>query len=162
MVVFKENCSENLVSSNHFLRDHEPWTPFLGRDNGLDDMYGLLYINGNNNSIIANHFSEVINTQNIRPIGATPVIIRIVSGNTNYISNNHVVATKVHANVSDSCFSAQVDALLTTEASKPLTVTTVLIEKESLQNTILDSGSEAQVVMDKTANAFRATPTLGV
>ena len=38
------------------------------------------------NSIIANHFSEVINTQNIRPIGATPVIIRIVSGNTNYIS----------------------------------------------------------------------------
>jgi inulin fructotransferase (DFA-I-forming) len=161
MVVFRENCSENLVSSNHFLRDHEPWTPFVGIDNGLDDLYGLLYISGNNNSVIANHFSEVINTQNIKPIGATPVIIRIISGNGNYISNNHVVATEVHAKISDSCFSAQVDALLTTEASEPLTVTTVLVEKESLQNTILDSGSDAQVVMDKTVNAFRATPTPG-
>ena len=161
MVVFRENCSENLVSSNHFLRDHEPWTPFLGIDNGLDDLYGLLYISGNNNSVIANHFSEVINTQNIKPVGATPVIIRIVSGNGNYISNNHVVATEVHAKISDSCFSAQVDALLTTEASEPLTVTTVSVEKESLQNTILDSGSDAQVVMDKTVNAFRATPTPG-
>lgn len=161
MVVFRENCSENLVSSNHFLRDHEPWTPFLGIDNGLDDLYGLLYISGNNNSVIANHFSEGINTQNIKPVGATPVIIRIVSGNGNYISNNHVVATEVHAKISDSCFSAQVDALLTTEASEPLTVTTVLVEKESLQNTILDSGSDAQVVMDKTVNAFRATPTPG-
>jgi hypothetical protein len=159
MVVFRENCSENLVSSNHFLRDHEPWTPFLGIDNGLDDLYGLLYISGNNNSVIANHFSEVINTQNIKPVGATPVIIRIVSGNGNYISNNHVVATEVHAKISDSCFSAQVDALLTTEASEQLTVTTVLVEKKSLQNTILDSGSDAQVVMDKTVNAFRATPT---
>lgn len=161
MVVFRENCSENLVSSNHFLRDHEPWTPFLGIDNGLDDLYGLLYISGNNNSVIANHFSEGINTQNIKPVGATPVIIRIVSGNGNYISNNHVVATEVHAKISDSCFSAQVDALLTIEASEPLTVTTVLVEKESLQNTILDSGSDAQVVMDKTVNAFRATPTPG-
>lgn len=161
MVVFRENCSENLVSSNHFLRDHEPWTPFLGIDNGLDDLYGLLYISGNNNSVIANHFSEGINTQNIKPVGATPVIIRIVSGNGNYISNNHVVATEVHAKISDSCFSAQVDALLTTEASEPLTVTTVWVEKESLQNTILDSGSDAQVVMDKTVNAFRATPTPG-
>lgn len=161
MVVFRENCSENLVASNHFLRDHEPWTPFVGIDNGLDDLYGLLYISGNNNSVIANHFSEVINTQNIKPVGATPVIMRIVSGNGNYISNNHVVATEVHAKISDSCFSAQVDALLTTEASEPLTVTTVLVEKESLQNTILDSGSDAQVVMDKTVNAFRATPTPG-
>ncbi|MCM3601072.1 right-handed parallel beta-helix repeat-containing protein [Robertmurraya korlensis] len=161
MVVFRENCSENLVSSNHFLRDHEPWTPFLGIDNGLNDLFGLLYISGNNNSVIANHFSEVINTQNIKPVGATPVIIRIVSGSGNYISNNHVVATEVHAKISDSCFSAQVEALLTTEASGPLTVTTVLVEKESLQNTILDSGSDSQVVMDKTVNAFRATPTPG-
>lgn len=161
MVVFRGNCSENLVSSNHFLRDHEPWTPFLGIDNGLDDLYGLLYISGSNNSVIANHFSEVIATQNIKPAGATPVIIRIVSGNANYISTNHVVATEVHAKTSDSCFSAQVEALLTTEALEHLTVTTVLVDKESLQNTILDSGSDAQVVMDKTINAFRATPTPG-
>ncbi|WP_409291317.1 NosD domain-containing protein [Peribacillus sp. SCS-37] len=161
MVVLSGNCSENLVSSNHFLRDHEPWTPFQGIDNGLDDVYGLLSINGHHNSVMANHFSEVINTGNIKPAGATPVIIRVVSGNGNYISNNHVVATEVHAKVSDSCFSAQVEALLTTEASEPVTVTTVLVEKESLQNSILDSGSDAQVVMDKAVNAFRATPMPG-
>src|SRR5699024_8647615 len=129
--------------------------------NGLDDLYGLLYISGNNNSVIANHFSAAINTQDIKPLGAIPVIIRIVSGNGNYISNNCIVAADVNAKVSDSCFSAQVDALLTTEASKSLTVTSVLVEKESLQNTILDSGSDTQVIMDKTLNSFRATPTPG-
>src|SRR5690625_523206 len=158
MVVFKEGSSENLISSNHFLRDHEPWTPFLGIDNGLDDLYGLLYISGNNNSVIANHFSEVVNTQNIKPLDATPVIIRINLGNGNYICNNHVVASDVQGKMSDSFFTAQLDALLTTEASEFLSVTTVLVEKESIQNTVLDSGSEAQVVMDKTVNAFRSTP----
>lgn len=158
MVVFSRECSENLVSSNHFLRDHEPWAPLQDRNNGLDDLYGLLHISGNNNSVIGNHFSAVIDKKYITPSGATPVIIRIVSGNENYISNNHIVATEAHMNSSDSCFSAQVGALLTTEASRPLTVTTVLVESKSLRNTILDSGSDLQVSMDKTINAFRATP----
>ncbi|WP_017473610.1 NosD domain-containing protein [Amphibacillus jilinensis] len=162
MVVFKENCSENLVSSNHFLRDHEPWSPFLGIDNCLDDLYGLLYINGNKNSIIANHFSEVINTKNIKPVGATPVIIRLVSGSGNFISSNHIVATEVAARISNSCFTAQVEALLATETSDALPVTTVLVEEESFQNTILDSGTETQVVMNKAINAFRETPMAGV
>ncbi|WP_018750574.1 NosD domain-containing protein [Paenibacillus sanguinis] len=162
MVVFAGNCSENLIASNHFLRDHEPWTPFLGIDNGLEDLYGLVNINGNHNSVMANHFSEVINTQHIKPAGATPVIIRIASGRGNYIANNHVVATEVQAQASDSCFSAQVDALLNTEASKPLAITTVWVEKAAEQNTILDSGSDAQVVIDRTVNAFRATPAPGV
>lgn len=159
MVILSENCSENLVSSNHFLRDHEPWTPLQGRDNGLEDTYGLLYINGDNNSVIGNHFSEVIDTDHIKPVGATPVIMRIAFGNGNYVSNNHIVATESQMEGSDSCFSAQVGSLLTTEASKPLDVVTVLVEKESTQNTILDSGSDAQVIMNKTVNAFRATPT---
>lgn len=161
MVVLRNNCSENLVSSNHFLSDYEPWTPFVEKDNGLDDLYGLLSISGNNNSVIANHFSEVMNIHNIKPVGATPVIIRIVAGNGNFISSNHVVATNVSPNTSDSCFTAQVEALLATEGKEPLNVTTVLVENGSLQNTVLDSGSEAQVIMDKTLNAFRATPTLG-
>lgn len=159
MVVFSKDCSENLVSSNHFLRDHEPWTPLQGRNNSLDDLYGLLYISGNHNSVIGNHFSEIIDTKYITPSGATPVIIHVVSGNENYISNNHIVATEAHAKTSDSCFSAQVGALLKTEASRSLNVTTVLIESKSFRNTILDSGSDTQVVMDKTVNAFRATPT---
>lgn len=158
MVVFKNNCSENLISSNHFLRDYEPWTPFLEIDNGLDDLFGLLNINGNHNTVTTNHFSVVLNSQKIKPSGAKPVIIRIVSGNENYISNNHVVATEDHANTSDSCYSAQVNALLTTKASEKVDVITVLVEKESIHNMILDSGSDAQVEIDTTVNAFRATP----
>ena len=160
MLVFQENCSENLVSSNHFLRDHEPWSPMQEYDNGLDDLYGILYISGNHNSVIANHISETIDTQYITPSGATPVIIHVVSGKGNYISSNHIVATtessKMQAVTTDSCFAAQVGALLNTDKLEALDVITVLVEKESLQNTVLDSGSDIQVVMDKTVNVFRA------
>jgi len=165
MLIFQENCSENLVSSNHFLRDHEPWPPMQAYDNGLDDLYGVLYINGNDNSVIANHISVTMGTQYITPSGATPVIIHVVSGKGNYIFDNHIVATtevsETQAVTTDSCFSTQVGALLITDKLAALDVTAVLVERESIQNTILDSGSDVQVIMDKTVNAFRATPMPG-
>ena len=181
MLVFKDGCSENLVSANHFLRDHEPWAPMQGYDNGLDDLYGLLYISGNHNSIIANHISETIDTRYVKPSGAAPVIIRVVSGKGNYISDNHIVATTegpevqtaetqegqdtqipgTQAPEAGSCFSAQVGALLTAGELRELEVITVLVESAAFQNTVLDSGSDAQVIMDRTVNAFRATPTPG-
>lgn len=167
MLVFSENCTENLVSANHFLRDHEPWPPMQKYDNGLEDSYGLLHINGSNNSIISNHISETIDTQYLKPLGSKPVIIRVVSGKGNYIANNHIVATtetaraQTQASEEDACFAAQVEALLTTASLKALDVTAVLVEKESQQNTILDSGSDAQMVLDKRVNALRATPTPG-
>ncbi|MEW1812366.1 NosD domain-containing protein [Pseudarthrobacter phenanthrenivorans] len=161
MVVLDASSSENLVATNHFLRDHEPWTPFLGIDNGLDDLTGLLSVSGNNNSVIGNHFSEVIDAQTIRPEGATPVIIRLLEGTGNFVSNNHVVALDVNATSSDSCFEAQVDALLATGAAGGLAVTAVQVDAGSARNTILDSGTDAQVVLDKAANAFRPTPTIG-
>lgn len=160
MVVLDGNSAENLVASNHFLRDHEPWTPFLGVDNGHDDLYGLLRISGSRNSVIGNHFSEVIAAKSIRPPGATPAIIRLVSGAGNYVSNNHTVALDVDESSSDSCFEAQVDALLTTGGSRPLTVTTVLVDAASAANTILDSGRADQTQLDAGANAFRPTPSL--
>lgn len=162
MLVLDDNCSEVLVSSNHFLREHEPWGPMQQYNNGLDDLYGLLYISGSNNSVIANHISETIDTQYILPSGVTPVIIRIVSGAGNYISDNHIVATTEVSQTRDadknSCFDVQVGALLAINNLKPLEVVMVQVEKASLKNTILDSGSDTQVVMDKTLNAFRATP----
>ncbi|WP_454809518.1 NosD domain-containing protein [Paenarthrobacter nitroguajacolicus] len=161
MVVLAENSSENLVATNHFLRDHEPWTPFLGVDNGRDDLYGLLSISGNNNSVIGNHFSEIVDAESIRPSGVTPVIIHLAEGAGNFVSNNHVVAMDVRAASSDSCFSAQVDALLTTGASEGLAVTAVLVDPASARNTILDSGNDAQVIADRSVNAVRATPTIG-
>lgn len=166
MLVLENNCSENMISSNHFFREREPWGPMQKYDNGLDDLYGLLYISGNNNSIVANHISETIEVQYIKPSGARPVVIRLVSGSGNYLSDNHIVATTEAANAQQiakqSCFDTQVRALLTVDTRMSLNVTMVQVEKESLHNTILDSGSDAQVIVDKTVNAFRATPTPGM
>lgn len=161
MVSLAENSSENLVGSNHFLRDLEPWTPFLEVDNGLDDEHGLLRVSGSNNSVIGNHFSEVIEAGSIRPAGATPVIIRLVDGEANFVSTNHVVSMDVRTRASDSAFSAQVEALLSTESSGRLAVTAVLVDPASRRNTVLDSGTVDEVVLDASANAFRPTPSVG-
>ncbi|KAA0558651.1 right-handed parallel beta-helix repeat-containing protein [Citrobacter sp. Cb016] len=167
MLIMENGCTENLVSSNHLFREREPWGPMQIYDNGLDDLYGLLYISGDNNSIIANHISETIDKQYIMPTGATPVIIRVVSGKGNTVSNNHIVATTETSDVqtvanANACFSTQVSALLSTQGLETLTVTTVQIEAASQQNIVLDSGTDGQVMIDKTLNAFRATPAPGV
>lgn len=161
MVVLDGDSSENLIATNHLLRDHEPWTPFLDVDNGRDDRYGVLRIHGDDNSVIGNHFSEVIDAQRIRPAGETPVIIRLVAGSGNHVASNHMVGRDVHAASGDSAFSAQVDALLTTEASDRLPIVTVLVDPASARNTVLDSGVDAEVVLDRSVNAFRATPAIG-
>lgn len=86
------------------------------------------------------------------------MIIKLAEGAGNMVSTNHVAAKDVQATSSESCFEAQVDALLASRATEGLQVTTVLVESASVHNTVLDSGSEAQVVADRTTNAVRATP----
>jgi hypothetical protein len=161
MVILGSGSSENLVATNHFLRDQEPWTPFLGIDNGLDDLTGLLRVSDSNNSVIGNHFSQIVDSRSIHPVGATPVTIRLTAGSGNFVSNNHVVALDANHTPGDSCYAAQVDALLATESSVALAVTSVLVDPESSGNTILDSGSDAQVVADRSTNAVRPLPTVG-
>ncbi|GAA2056319.1 right-handed parallel beta-helix repeat-containing protein [Leifsonia soli] len=161
MLILEDNASENLIASNHLLRDREPWAPFLDVDNGRDDLFGLLVIDGSNNSVIGNHFSEVVDSAKLRPRGATPVIVRLSSGTGNYLASNHMVALDARATSGDSAFDAQVDALLTTAATQPLDVVTVLVEEGSTANTVLDSGTTAQTILDAAANAFRPTPTIG-
>ncbi|SMH27844.1 inulin fructotransferase (DFA-I-forming) [Rathayibacter oskolensis] len=160
MVRLDAGSSENLVASNHFLRDHEPWTPFLGVDNGLDDDFGLLRIDGSDNSVLANHFSEVVDARQVRPGGTAPVIVLLVGGSGNQVSGNHMVGKDVRAASGGSAFEAQVDALLSTEASDHLPLTTVLVEAGSARNTILDSGTETEVLADRAVNAVRATPSI--
>lgn len=134
-------------------------------DNGLDDLFGLLRIEGSNNSVIANHISETIDTQYIKPLAAKPVIINVVSGSGNYIANNHIVATTEMSQINDApnsaCFSTQVGALLSTDNLKALEVTAVRVQRGSVRNTVLDSGRVEQVEMDRTVNAFRGTPVPG-
>lgn len=165
MLIFSDNCSENLVSSNHFLRDGEPWSPMKRYDNSLDDLFGLLHVNGSNNSIISNHISASIDTRLIKPPAAKPVIIRLVSGRGNYVANNHIVATAEISQMGDApnseCFATQVAAMISTDGLTGLDVTAVKVEQESTQNTVLDSGSDTQVLIDRAANAFRGTPVPG-
>ena len=110
-----EDCRENLVSSNHFL-SQQPWPPMQGYDNGLEDDYGLIHIEGSCNSVISNHISETIEMQYLKPAGIKPVVIRLVSGTENYVACNHIVATtqadKKEKEGDSSCFDAQVGALL--------------------------------------------------
>jgi inulin fructotransferase (DFA-I-forming) len=167
MLVFEGGSSENLVTANHFLRDREPWAPMTGYDNGRDDQFGLLHIQGSNNSVIANHISLAEDARLVPPPAARPVIIQISAGEGNHIANNHVVATTEDTEraASDApnsaCFATQVGALLSTQNRRALEVTTVRVAAGSSRNTILDSGSAAQVEMDRSANAFRPTPVPG-
>ena len=161
-IVLAAGSSENLIASNHVLRDREPWAPFLGVDNGLDDRYGLVSISGTGNSIIGNHFSAVLEAQDIRPVGARPVIIRLREGSENYIASNHAVARNVRSVAGRSAYAAQVDALLSGSAADDLAIDTVVVDPASDRNTILDSGTTDQVVLDASVNAFRPTPAIGV
>lgn len=160
MLRLEADSSENLVAANHLLRDLEPWTPFLGVDNGQDDLYGMLRIEGRDNTVTGNHFSEVVDSRNVRPVGAKPVIIRIGAGTGNFVSSNHVVASDISATSSDSCFEAQVGALLETGGTARLDVTAVMVDPTGTRNTILDSATDAEAILDRRANVFRATPVL--
>ena len=135
-------------------------------DNEVDDLFGLININGNNNSIIANHISETIHVKAVKPEGAKPVIIHVASGVGNYISDNHIVATSEKLDndidTTDSCFASQVGALLNIDILDALDVVTVLVENESFGNTVLDSGTATQVIINKSVNAFRATPDIAM
>jgi len=159
MMVLAKGSSENLISSNHFLRDQEPWAPFDGVNNGLDDDFGLLRIEGNHNSIIGNHFSEVMDHGSIRPAGTKPAIIRVSLGDANYIASNHSIGVDVTQASSESAYESQVDALLNINASKYLPIRCVVVEANSSRNTILDSGKEDEVEINLQVNAFRPTPS---
>lgn len=161
MLIF-EDCRENLVSSNHFLRDHEPWPPMQGYDNGLNDDYGLIHIEGSCNSVISNHISETIEMQYLKPAGIKPVVIRLVSGTENYVACNHIVTTtqadKKEKEGDSSCFDAQVGALLSMNELVRLSVDAVRVDAASSDNVILDTCRESEAALDFDANVFRGIP----
>lgn len=127
-VVLEGGSGENLVSSNHILRDNEPWGPMLEYNNGLNDDYGAVVLDGDRNTVTSNHISLSLKDSMMHPAGVKPVAIRVVKGNGNYIEANHVVATRVdETGRNDSCFASQVDALLSVQRAKPRDVTEVLI-----------------------------------
>jgi inulin fructotransferase (DFA-I-forming) len=59
-----------------------------------------------------------------------------------------------------SAFEALVEALLTTEEAGRVPVTAVQVDTASTGNTVIDTGTAAQVLIDLSANAFRAAPDI--
>ncbi|MDO5035172.1 MAG: NosD domain-containing protein [Actinomycetaceae bacterium] len=150
-------CSENLISSNHLLRDGEPWTPFAGIDNGLENDFGVVRIEGDDNTFTANHVSVVLQLADT-DLETTPVILRLARGTGNYVASNHMLAKAIMSSPDDSCFEAQVDALQSVSGSELQQVTVVQVDSESSRNVILDSCSEAEAVVEFSENVFRGIP----
>lgn len=130
--VNQQRCEKNLISANHFLRNSESWAPMQPYNNGLEDSFGVIHINASSNAIIANHFT--IEPDNVAPIGGDLNAIVITGGMSNTVATNTFVST--------------------------LPFYSVMINELSERNTVLDSGTEEQVQMDFTKNAFRATPAI--
>lgn len=163
MMVLSGASSENLVSGNFFLRDLEPWEPMKIYDNGCLDEYGLLRIEGSHNTITSNHISESVDEEYLRNQKSRLVIIRIVSGRKNFIAANHLVTTAViksEQNVADgdTCFTAQVGALLSQTETEVSDVVDVQIDSASIENIVLDTTVEERATLDRNKNAFRPLP----
>ena len=165
MLEMDSGCAENLVAANHFYRSREPWPPMQCHDNGLDDTYGLVRLEGIHNTVTGNHFSQVIDEEYVRPAGTKPVILRVANGRENYIAANHMVGVTESvpqpAGEGDSCYAAQVEAMLSIAHAQPIPLTTVQVDESSTGNVVLDSGTQAQVLLDSAQNAFRPTPSIG-
>ncbi|WEV69076.1 right-handed parallel beta-helix repeat-containing protein [Bifidobacterium sp. ESL0775] len=165
MIELRHGSSENLIAANHLYRTTEPWPPMKRYDNGLDDRHGLIRVDGSNNSIIANHVSASLNAADIKPQGAKPVIIRLVEGNGNYIASNHLLALTQGISESgddndQSCFSAQVESTLSNKAATTVPTINIQVDGASAANTILDSATADQAVVDTSKNAFRPLPAV--
>lgn len=139
MIVFESNCNDNLVASNYLFREGEPWGPMQMYNNGKDDLYGILQINGSNNAVMTNKISIKLDPQYVNPVGESVTVIHVITGTGNFISNNYVTGFTTSGDV--------------------LPINTVLIRSGVTGNTVLDSGTDAQTSFDKTTNVFRATPS---
>jgi len=88
-----------------------------------------------------------------------PVMIRICRGTQNFISNNFIDAiteeSKKEREDNDSCFEAQVGALLGNAKMFLLPIVAVMIDEGAIENIVLDCGREEQMSFDKTQNTFR-------
>lgn len=133
MVHFEGSCTNNLVASNHFLRQREGFPPFQSDSNGLDDRFGLVHVNGDGNTIVSNHFSYEVPSQHVLPSGATPTMVLVKSGTNNYVATNHTIAT--------------------------VSVKTVVLDDSTVNTTILDCGSVSEFqALGGATYGFRATP----
>ncbi|GAA1208508.1 NosD domain-containing protein [Rhodoglobus aureus] len=133
MIQFESGCTNNLVASNHFLRQRESFPPFQANNNGLDDLFGLVHINGSGNTVASNHFSFDVAAAYVQPLGATPTIVLVKSGANNFVATNHTIAN--------------------------ISVKTVVLDGSTVNTKVLDCGSPGEFqALAGSSYGFRATP----
>ncbi|ROQ64722.1 inulin fructotransferase (DFA-I-forming) [Rathayibacter sp. PhB152] len=132
MITLEGNCKENLIGSNVLERQVETYGPFLGVGNGRDDLFGVVQINGDGNTVTGNHVSLIVPPEQVAPAGATAAVFRVQSGDQNQIGVNHVITN--------------------------LAVHTVVLDAGTTNSHVFDSGTEAQFSTASTSYGFRPTP----
>lgn len=172
-IILEGECTENLISGNHLLRDREPWAPMQGYDNGIADDYGQIHIEGSNNSVMSNHLSFSIGREYLKPgkdyTGSRqdfrPVIIRVAYGRQNYLACNHIVATTEEvseqeqpAAAASACFATQVEAMTRISRLQALPVIAVKIDPQSYGNSVFLTASAREADLDMQRNAFMPCP----
>lgn len=132
MITLEGTCKENLISSNMFERQVEGFPPFIDVSNGLDDDFGVVQVNGDGNTVVANHVTLIIPPERLHPAGVVPTVFRIRRGDQNVVGANHVVSN--------------------------LELMTVYLDAETTNSHVFDSGAESQFHSDSESFGFRPTP----
>ncbi|WP_427174730.1 NosD domain-containing protein [Arthrobacter sp. 92] len=132
MLRLLNGCKENLITANHIRRTNEGYAPFIGRGNGLDDLYGVVHVAGDNNLISDNFFAYNVPPANIAPAGAQPTQILIAGGDANVVALNHVVSDVPSQHV--------------------------VLDASTTHSKVLDSGAASQITSYSSDTAIRPTP----
>ena len=133
MITLEGTCKENLISSNMFERQVEGFPPFIDVSNGLDDDFGVVQVNGDGNTVVANHVTLIIPPERLHPAGVVPTVFRIRRGDQNVVGANHVVSN--------------------------LELMTVYLDAETTNSHVFDSGAESQFHSDSESFGFRRRRT---
>jgi inulin fructotransferase (DFA-I-forming) len=110
----------------------EGFPPFLGRSNGLDDLYGVVHIEGDNNLFSNNLIAYDVSPDKVVPASAQPTMVLIAGGNSNVVASTHVVSN--------------------VEAQH------VVLDASTVRSKVLDSGPASTVTSYSGDTAIRPTP----
>ncbi|MXS75628.1 fructotransferase [Microbacterium sp. CSI-V] len=133
MITTEGTCDNNLISSNHFLRNRESFPPFQSVPAPQDDLFGLIHVRGSGNTVVTNHFSFDVPPANVLPSGAVPTMVLVKSGSNNYLAMNHHAAN--------------------------VAVRSAVLDGSTTNTKVLDSGTTAEFqALGAATYGFRATP----
>ncbi len=101
MIVHETPCHEQLISGNAFRRRFGDGGPARN-----DDLYGMIHLNGNDNSVTANSFSFDVPSNEIVPSGATPTVVLVKGGARNFLATNKLASNVAVRHVLDGSTTA--------------------------------------------------------